>query len=163
MSRQARRDDGRAPGQIPGRCLPLCPGLASHVERTSSRTEQAPLAFEQGDLRVVPNVDGAYFPDQDLSVYLQAYGLGLDPRHGTNRISLQGRILREGQPFGEIPPQYPYPALMDRQSFTVGLPLHDFDVGSHTVIVDVVDELTDTKASISVPFEVRTHPLTSQS
>lgn len=129
--------------------------LASHVERArgGDGASSAQAAFQRGDLVVVPNVGGAYGPGQNLLLYVQAYGLALD-EDGSNRVSIRGRIWRDGKPFRAIPAQHPYPAPQDRMAFTLGVALSGFEPGSYTATVTVVDEVAGVEASVSAPFEV---------
>ncbi|MFW6198517.1 MAG: GWxTD domain-containing protein [Acidobacteriota bacterium] len=128
--------------------------LASHIETASSDPESGPEPFQQGDLRVVPNVTGEFHTDQRLYLYLQAYGLTLGGDDLTNRVRLEGQVLRDGDPFKQIPGQHPYPAPLERQSFSLALPLSGYPGGDYTVEIRVVDERSGETATARADFRV---------
>jgi len=128
--------------------------LAARVER--SHGDQDAGSFDKGDLRVVPNVPGVYYPEQNLMLYVQAYGLALDPAEGTNNVAIRGRIQRDGERFREIRPVYPYPAAKERMALSVGVPLREFPPGRYTAVVEVVDEVAGTSARAEADFRVAT-------
>lgn len=128
--------------------------LASHIERVPSGPDDKPRPFQHGDLRIVPNVEAEFHPDQSLYLYLQAYGLTLGGDELKNQVSVEGRILRGGHAFKQIPGQHPYPAPLDRQSFSLALPLSGYPPGEYSVELRVVDERSGDTATARADFRV---------
>ena len=128
--------------------------LASRIENVQPGTDLAPLDFQHGDMRVVPNVNRIYFLDQQLLLYVQAYGLEIDTATRANRITIRGEILRDGERFRRIPEQHPFPAPMSRQSFSVGMPLTGYRPGVYEVVVELVDEIAGTSSRATTDFAV---------
>ncbi len=127
--------------------------FASRVERVPVRADEPVHDFQHGDLRVVPNVGSVFFPDQPLMLYLQVYGLQLDPQ-GSNNVTLRGQILRDGNRFLTIPGQHPHPAPMQRQAFSLALPLRGYPPGRYEARLEIVDEVAGTSAVVSGQFVV---------
>ncbi len=128
--------------------------LASHLEPVNMRANETPRDFQIGDMRVVPNVSRTYYQDQSLLLYVQAYGLALDPQANTNRVTLRGEIRRNGEAFRQIPAQYPAPAPMTRQSFSLGMPLAGYRPGVYEVVLVLEDELAGERVEVSTDFAV---------
>ncbi|MFQ5744352.1 MAG: GWxTD domain-containing protein [Acidobacteriota bacterium] len=128
--------------------------LASRVARATRHDDHQDRPFVKGDLRVVPNVGASYRPRQPLLLYVQAYGLQLNAASGTNKVTVGGRIERDGARFRELPAQHPYPAPKDRMAFSLQVPLKEFPPGAYSVTLTVVDEVAGTSASVSAPFQV---------
>lgn len=126
--------------------------LASRIEQLASGTSTDLQDFQLGDMRVVPNVNRTYFPDQTLLLYFQAYGLGIDPGSNANRVTLRGEILRDGERVRAIDDQHPYPAPMTRQSFSLGFPLGTYRPGLYEIVVEVVDEVTGARGELRADF-----------
>lgn len=129
--------------------------LASHVQRVGRDRDASKEPFLHGDLVVVPNVDSTFRPDERLLMYVQGYGLELDAG-GKNRVTLKGRILKDGEPYRGIPAQHPYPAPRQRMAFTLGVSLASIPTGEYTATVTVVDEVAGTEATVSTPFRITT-------
>ncbi len=115
--------------------------LASQIRQVATGPDTKPRDFQRGDVRVVPNVSRVYYPDQSLLLYLQAYGLGIDPSANLNRVKLSGEIRRDGKMVRRIPAQYPAPAPMTRQSFSLGMPLGGYTPGIYEVVMVVEDQV----------------------
>ena len=128
--------------------------LASRIEPVQPGTDPTPLDFQQGDMRVVPNVNRIYFLDQQLLLYVQAYGLQIDTTTRANRITLRGEILHDGERIRRIPEQHPFPAPMNRQSFSFAMPLTGYRPGIYEVMVEIVDEIAETSAQVTTDFAI---------
>ncbi len=132
--------------------------LASRIEPVQPGTDQAPLDFQHGDMRVVPNVNRIYFLDQQLLLYVQAYGLEVDTATRANRITLRGEILHNGERVRRIPEQHPFPAPMNRQSFSLAMPLTGYRPGVYEVVLEIVDEIAGTNSSATTDFAILPTP-----
>ena len=128
--------------------------LASRIEPVQPGAADAPLDFQHGDMRVVPNVNRVYFLDQQLLLYVQAYGLGIDDATHTNRVTIRGEILQNGERVRRIPEQHPFPAPMNRQSFSFGMPLNGYRPGVYEVVLEIVDEIAATSSSVTTDFAI---------
>jgi len=128
--------------------------LASRIEQVPIAAQGEPRDFQHGDMRVVPNVNRAYYPDQMLLLYVQAYGIAINPGSGANSITLRGELLRDGQRVRRIPEQHPFPAPLSRQSFSLGLPLTGYRPGVYEVRLEIVDEIADITRELSGEFAV---------
>lgn len=128
--------------------------LASHIEPATVAPDSPPREFQLGDTRVIPNVNRTYYPDQLLLLYVQAYGLTLDPRTGANKVTLKGAILRDGQVVRTFDEQHPYPAPLTRQSFSMGVPLSSYRPGVYQVRLEVVDDLAGSQVAVTGDFAV---------
>ncbi len=127
--------------------------LASRIETIQLRPGDEPLDFQHGDMRVVPNVSRIYYADQPLMLYLQVYGMALDPDSRTNDIVLSGEI-RGGGTVREIPGQYPHPAPYRRQSFSLGMPLAGYRPGVYEVELTIEDRVAGTSVTTTTDFAV---------
>lgn len=127
--------------------------LASRIETIEFRPGDELRDFQHGDMRVVPNVSRIYYTDQPLMIYLQVYGMALDPGTSTNNIMLHGEI-RGGGTVREIPGQYPHPAPYTRQSFSLGMPLVGYRPGVYEVELTVEDRIAGTSITTTTDFAV---------
>ena len=127
--------------------------LASRIETIKFRPGDELRDFQHGDMRVVPNVSRIYYTDQPLMIYLQVYGMALDPGTSTNNIMLHGEI-RGGGTVREIPGQYPHPAPYTRQSFSLGMPLVGYRPGVYEVELTVEDRIAGTSITTTTDFAV---------
>jgi len=127
--------------------------LASRIETIQLRPGDEPLDFQHGDMRVVPNVSRIYYADQPLMLYLQAYGMTLDPDSRANDIVILGEI-RGGGTVRKIPGQYPHPAPYTRQSFSFGMPLAGYRPGVYEVELTIEDRVAGTSVTTTTDFAV---------
>lgn len=132
--------------------------LASRIEQVPASARTEPRPFQHGDMRVVPNVSRSYYPDQMLLLYVQAYGLTIDPETRANDVTLRGAVLRDGEQLRRIPEQHPFPAPLSRQSFSLGLPLAGYRPGVYEVRLEIVDEVGEVSQELTAEFAVLPPP-----
>lgn len=131
--------------------------LASRLEPVA-RDADPGLEFSLGSTRVVPNVNRVYYQDQPLLLYVQAYGLALQPETNTNRLALRGEIRRNGEVFRRIPGQYPAPANLRRQSFSMAMPLAGYAPGVYEVVLLLEDQIAGESVEVTEEFAVLPPP-----
>ena len=102
----------------------------------------------------MPNVARVYYPDQMVLLYLQVYGLAIDPATNANNLAVWGEIRRDGKRFREIPRQYPAPAPRTRQSLSLGLPLSGYAPGVYRVVLTVRDGVAGVERQVEGDFAV---------
>lgn len=127
--------------------------LASRIETIQLRPGDEPLDFQHGDMRVVPNVSRVYYADQPLMLYLQAYGMAINPDSHANDILIHGEI-RGGGVVREIPGQYPHPAPYTRQAFSFGMPLTGYRPGVYEIELTIEDRVAGTSITTTTDFAV---------
>ena len=128
--------------------------LASQIENVEPTPGAEPRDFQHGNVRVVPNVRRAYFVDQPLLLYVQAYGMAVDAESATNNVVITGTIRGRNGQVREIPEQYPHPAPYTRQSFSFGMPLNGYRPGVYEVELTIEDRVAGTSVTTQTDFAV---------
>ncbi len=123
--------------------------------------EPASEAFEQfllGGLRVVPNVEGVFSPSDDVHVYLQAYGVGLDQSTLAPSLNIRYFLMKEGRVVEAFPDadgksiQYVSPRRVVLRS---GFRLTRLEPGAYGVVVLVQDNVSGREVRGETSFLLR--------
>jgi GWxTD domain-containing protein len=141
------------------------PRLAVGPVRLAARLDHLPeragpdyvAPFVLGRLRIVPRLDTALGPQDELAFYYQVLGAALDPIEGLPDFDVEYRVLSDAggaegpRPFGQ-PIQ-----MTHEQAFFQGfsLPVTGWRAGAYRVRVTVTDKLTGSTATGETAFRIR--------
>lgn len=108
--------------------------------------------FQFGTVRVIPNLESSFRSDQNLSLYLEAYGAA-ESDDGRKRIRVDFFIMKEGRLFMGVPAHHLFPHA-EPIGITASIPLRKCTTGDYVIRVRVTDEVTGRRAERDASFAV---------
>lgn len=135
--------------------------LSAHIRSLTSGWDDA--RFVLGDVRVRPKTDRRFFWTHPVGVYVQLYNAALDQTRLAPSLRTVFRIQRNGEPVQEIVDtegESVHYFSEERVVLIRQLPLHDLEIGSYTLEVEVVDQVTGQRVEAREDFEVVNPPPT---
>jgi GWxTD domain-containing protein len=116
-------------------------------------TSSAASPFQFGSLRVVPSFDTTFQTDENVNLYLEAYGATTEA-DGKKRIKVDFFIMRHGRLFMGVPASHLFPT-SEPAGISASIPLRKCTAGDYTLRVRVTDEVTGERAETESVFTVR--------
>ncbi len=120
--------------------------------------------FVLGDMKVRPKMDGSFYPQQEMGIFLQVYNLKVDPKTNKPDVSVEYRIYKEKDPN----PVLKFPLAADKlpshgEEMTLqdGLTLGSLAPGQYKMEIAVTDNLAKQSITPSQNFTVLANPSTS--
>jgi GWxTD domain-containing protein len=113
--------------------------------------------FILGDKKVRPNMTEALQKNQDLNLWMQVYGLKVDPASHKPSAEVEMLITRSGREVKRIvEDSKELSGAAQQMTLVKSVPLTDFDPGAYEVQVKVTDKLSDGAVTVqSGKFSVR--------
>lgn len=108
--------------------------------------------FQFGAVRVVPSPDRVFTSEQELHLYLQAYGAE-GREDARKRLKVDFFVMREGRLFLGVPSTYLFPDT-EPVGIRAAIPLLKCPPGDYTIRVRVTDEVADRRATTESTFRV---------
>jgi GWxTD domain-containing protein len=117
---------------------------------------EAPRPFQFGTVRVVPSLDRLFAPDQQLGVYLQAYGT-LKDSDGRKKVKVDFFVMRDERLYMGVPASHLFPDT-EPVGISASIPLRKCTPGSYVLRVRVTDEVNGQQAEQDASFTVEARP-----
>jgi GWxTD domain-containing protein len=128
--------------------------LADLVDTFPPRTVGA--QFQIGSMKVRPSVKKEFRRDQEMSVFLQVYGLKLDGKTHKPSVTSEVLITRNGQEVAKLNDNLSEVAGAAQQlNFIKQIPLSDFQPGEYAIQVKIMDDLAQAPLVTADKFTVR--------
>ena len=128
--------------------------LADLVDTFPARTVGA--QFQIGSMKVRPSVKKEFRRDQEMSVFLQVYGLKLDGKTHKPSVTSEVLITRNGQEVAKLNDNLSEVAGAAQQlNFIKQIPLSDFQPGEYAIQVKIMDDLAQAPLVTADKFTVR--------
>jgi len=108
--------------------------------------------FQFGTIRVIPSLDRSFGADQELGLYLQAYG-ALAKEDGRKRLKVDFFVMKEGRLFMGVPPAILFPDT-EPAGIRASIPLNKCPPGDYAIRVRVTDEVGRQQAEREASFRV---------
>ncbi len=117
---------------------------------------EAPRPFQFGTLRVIPSLDRVFAPDQQLGVYIQAYGTAKDS-DGRKKVKVDFFVMRDERLYMGVPASHLFPDT-EPVGISASIPLRKCTPGSYVLRVRVTDEVNGRAAEQDATFTVEARP-----
>jgi len=128
--------------------------LADLVDVLPARTVGA--QFQIGSLKVRPSVKKEFRPEQQMSVFLQVYGLKVDSKTRKPSVTSEVLITRNGQEVKKLTDTISeFAGAAQQMNFIKQIPLSDFQPGEYAIQVKIMDELAQTPIVTTDKFRIR--------
>lgn len=124
--------------------------LAGALVQTGSSADRP---FQFGKVRVVPSIDGSFYRDQSLNLYLQAYGAAVGAA-GERRVKVDFFIMREGR-LGLGVPAAELASAAEPVGISASIPLRKCEPGEYVIRVRVTDQVGHQSAEQEARFTVQ--------
>ncbi len=124
--------------------------VASALSEASAGAGGGPFQF--GAVRVVPNPERVFRSDEELNLYLQAYGAAAR-EDSRKRLKVDFFVMREGRLFLGVPSSYLFPDT-EPVGIRAAIPLAKCPPGEYVIRVRVSDEVAGRKATAESTYRV---------
>jgi len=136
--------------------LSLSSLIVADLMRPLREDESQVDPFAIGTFKVIPNVSARYEQSQQLGLFFEAYGLGLDQSSLEPDAEVEVIFSQGGKKLATIGDDFSRFGNLQGNSvaFTIALPLKSFPEGTIEVDVTVIDHLNGTSRSAKTAFDV---------
>jgi GWxTD domain-containing protein len=116
--------------------------------------------FQFGTIRVIPSHDRSFAADQELGLYLQAYG-AVPKEDGRRRLKVDFFVMKEGRLFLGVPSATVFPDT-EPAGIRASIPLGKCPPGDYVIRVRVSDQVSGQTAEREATFRVVAAPVAAR-
>ena len=108
--------------------------------------------FQFGAARIVPHASGEFTRNQNMEIYVQAYGTSRGDA-GTGKLTIKCFVMKDGKIHLGYPDSFLFPDT-EPVGITAALPLRRLEPGGYRVLVRVIDDVSGQAANVEAPFSI---------